>query len=144
MPPPLMFLLGWGAGWLIQRRWPLTWSPDLTWSMLSLALVAAGLAIGFSALWVFRVARTSPNPWTPTQAIAVRGPYRFTRNPMYLGFAALYAGISIYTRTGWALVLLPLVVLAVQQGSIVREEAYLERQFGPAYTDYRRRVRRWL
>jgi protein-S-isoprenylcysteine O-methyltransferase Ste14 len=108
------------------------------------ALLVLGLSLGAWALIAFRAVRTSPNPWTPTQALALRGPYRFSRNPMYLGFNALYAGGAILTRMGWPLLLLPIVLVAVHRLVIIREEAYLERKFGQAYRDYVGRVRRWV
>lgn len=144
LPPPLIVVLGWGVGWLLERRWPLLWNANPAWAIAGLMLVVAGLAIGASALWTMLAARTSPNPWKPTQAIAMDGPYAFTRNPMYLSFLTLYAGAGLYVRVTWVLILLPFVLVALQQLVIVREEAYLDRKFGASYRDYRRRVRRWV
>ncbi len=83
-------------------------------------------------------------PWRPTTALVVGGPFRFTRNPMYLGTTLLYIGIAILAQALWALVLLPFVLMIVQRGVIEREERYLEGKFGADYLRYKQRVRRWL
>lgn len=76
--------------------------------------------------------------------MVTNGPYRFTRNPMYLGFTLLYLGAAFWVNTAWPVILLPLVLAVMHYGVIVREEAYLERVFAEEYRTYRQRVRRWL
>lgn len=144
LPPPLIYLLGWLAGWLLERRWPMAWNPSLASQVLGVAVGVAGGCLGAASLLTLRAAHTSPNPFKPTQVISMRGPYAFSRNPIYLGLALLYAGIAVFTRMGWGFVLLPVVLVAVRRLVIVREEAYLERKFGQAYRDYLGRVRRWV
>ncbi|HEU5040160.1 MAG TPA: isoprenylcysteine carboxylmethyltransferase family protein, partial [Gemmatimonadales bacterium] len=78
------------------------------------------------------------------ERLVTDGPYRFTRNPMYLGFTLWYLAGTAWVNSLWLLVLLPVVLLVMQRGVITREEAYLERRFGREYTEYRARVRRWL
>jgi len=95
-------------------------------------------------VFLFRRAGTTPNPTKPTTALVLRGPYRFTRNPMYLGFAALYLGVTLLVNSLWPLLLFPAVVGLVQGRVIAREEAYLEAKFGNEYRAYKMRVRRWL
>ena len=80
----------------------------------------------------------------PTTAIVVHGPYRFTRNPMYVSLVGLYAGVTLFVNSAWPLILLPAVVLLVQRQVIAREEAYLEAKFGEEYRAYKARVRRWI
>jgi protein-S-isoprenylcysteine O-methyltransferase Ste14 len=92
----------------------------------------------------FRRARTSLVPVRPATALITDGPFRFTRNPLYLGLALLYLGIALWLGVLWPVVLLPALILLVQQIVILREEAYLESRFGEAYRAYRARVRRWL
>jgi len=74
----------------------------------------------------------------------VTGPYRVTRNPMYVSLAAVYVGVTCLFNTVWPLVLLPLVIVAVQRLVIAKEERYLEAKFGQAYRDYQARVSRWI
>jgi protein-S-isoprenylcysteine O-methyltransferase Ste14 len=83
-------------------------------------------------------------PWTSTPQIVSSGVYRFTRNPMYLGLAAIQLGIGVALGNGWIVALVPAVLAAVHVLAIRPEEAYLERKFGDAYRQYKRSVRRWL
>ncbi len=92
----------------------------------------------------FRRAGTSMVPMNPTTALVTSGPYRLTRNPMYLGMAFLYVAFAFALGVIWALAFLPAVVVIVDRFVIAREEPYLERKFGQAYRDYKVRVRRWL
>ena len=72
------------------------------------------------------------------------GPYRLSRNPLYLGLLALYLGLALLAPTFWGLVLFPAAVLLVRWGAIRPEERFLRERFGARYDDYTRRVRRWL
>jgi protein-S-isoprenylcysteine O-methyltransferase Ste14 len=83
-------------------------------------------------------------PVRPATALITEGPFRFTRNPLYLSLALLYLGIALGLGVLWPIVLLPALMLLVQQLVVLREEAYLESRFGDAYRTYRKRVRRWL
>jgi protein-S-isoprenylcysteine O-methyltransferase Ste14 len=92
----------------------------------------------------FRRARTSMVPMKPSSALVTTGPYRFTRNPMYLGMAFLYVALAFALGLVWPLILLPVVIAAVDRLVIAIEEAYLVRRFGQPYCDYMTRARRWL
>lgn len=93
---------------------------------------------------MFRRARTSPLPIKPTLVLVTNGPYRFSRNPMYLSLVLLYFGLALWLDIFWALVLVPIVIILVQYLAIMREERYLERKFGQQYLYYKACVRRWL
>ena len=84
------------------------------------------------------------NPREPTLAIVSEGPYRFTRNPLYLALAGIYLGITLAVGTVWPLVFLIPVLLITHYGIIKREERYLARKFGEPYVAYMGRVRRWI
>jgi protein-S-isoprenylcysteine O-methyltransferase Ste14 len=101
-------------------------------------IYAAGLLLGWGLqpLW--------PRPWRPTTSLVTGGPYRFTRNPMYVGFTLWYLAATSWANALWPLLLLPLVMLVMQRGVIAREEADLRRRFGRQYEEYGARVRRWL
>lgn len=92
----------------------------------------------------FRRAKTSMVPMKPTTALVTSGPYRLTRNPMYLGMAVLYVALALALGVIWALAVLPFVIFAVDRLVIAREEPYLERKFGEQYRQYKGRVRRWV
>lgn len=141
IPPPLYYVAGFALGWLLERRWPLG-MPRLIW--VALPLFAAATLLGFSAAALFVRARTGIFPHTPANTLVTWGPYRFSRNPMYLGLALVYAATALALGWGWPLLLLAPVVLTVTHRVIRREEPYLERRFGSAYLDYKSRVRRWI
>jgi protein-S-isoprenylcysteine O-methyltransferase Ste14 len=91
-----------------------------------------------------RRAGTNVDPYEPATAIVTGGPYRFTRNPIYVGFTLVYVGISAFTNALAPLMLLPAVFAVMRRGVIEREERYLERKFGGEYLEYKGRVRRWI
>jgi len=80
----------------------------------------------------------------PVERLVTDGPFRYTRNPGYLGLAMLYAGIAVLRNSLWAILLLPVVLYVIQREVIGREERYLERTFGEEYLAYKARVRRWV
>jgi protein-S-isoprenylcysteine O-methyltransferase Ste14 len=89
-------------------------------------------------------AETNINPFKPTMSIVTAGPYRFTRNPLYLGVTLIYCGLTLIINTWWCFVFLVPVLLLIHFGVVTREERYLERKFGDSYRQYRARVRRYL
>ena len=111
---------------------------------LGLLLVVAGGIVGIPATRLFRRAGTTVEPWRPATRIVTGGAYRWTRNPIYLGMALIYAGLAIAFDGPLALLLLPAVLIVVQTQVIAREERYLEAKFGDDYRRYKAQVRRWL
>jgi protein-S-isoprenylcysteine O-methyltransferase Ste14 len=144
VPPPLVYALGFVIGYALDRLKPASLGMGGARILLGWVLGGAGFALAASAIVLFRRAGTSPVPIQPTTALVVRGPYRFTRNPMYLGLATLYAGVALIVDSLWPLLVLPVVLVVIRWLVIAREEAYLERKFGDAYRAYTTRVRRWL
>lgn len=147
-PPPLLFALllaiGLALDWLLPARlWPVELPWPVRWGV-GLLPVLAGVALALAAKRRFRAVGTDARPWRPTTALASGGPYRFTRNPMYLGLLLVLAGIALATDGPWLLAQLVPLGLLLHFGVVRREEANLERRFGDAYRQYRRRVRRWL
>jgi protein-S-isoprenylcysteine O-methyltransferase Ste14 len=109
------------------------------------ALVAAAvLGLGWGAVRLVRGSGQSENPWKPTTEIIQRGPFRISRNPMYLQMLLVCVGFAIMLWNLWILLLVPLCAWMLQRFVIVPEEAYLERKFGETYLAYKRRVRRWI
>jgi protein-S-isoprenylcysteine O-methyltransferase Ste14 len=131
-------------GWLATGLWgdPV----DLgSWRVpLGGALVVAFVVWNGWSLWLFARHQTGLLPGQETSTMIERGPYRLSRNPLYVGLLALYLGLALLGPTFWGLVLLPAAVLLVLWGAILPEERFLQARFGAAYDDYRRRVRRWL
>jgi len=107
-------------------------------------ILIVSFIFGLPALRLMFKARTSPNPGRPTTTLVLAGPYRFTRNPMYLGLTCMYAGLIVFLRLPWGLLFLPLVVWLITSWVVRPEEQYLEKQFGSEYTRYKKTVRRWI
>jgi protein-S-isoprenylcysteine O-methyltransferase Ste14 len=106
--------------------------------------VVTYLVLFGSAFAAFRRARTTIIPNQPATALVTGGPYRVTRNPMYVSLVALYLGVTLFVNSWWPVILLPLVILLVDRTIIAREERYLADAFPAEYGPYRARVRRWL
>lgn len=143
-PPPLIYIVGLGAGFVLDPLLPsVTLSPVVAWAAGG-GLLVAGLGLAASFFAAFRRARTPIDLRKPTSAIVTTGPYRFSRNPGYLSLTLIYAGITILTSTLWAFVTLIPTLVTIEYGVIRREERYLERKFGNEYLRYKARTRRWL
>ena len=142
--PHLYALAPLAVGYVFSRLYPVRFLPPAAADLLGGLLLALWLAVTVPAILTFRRARTSINPMAPSTALVVTGPFRFTRNPLYLGLVFGYSGVSILTQAWWAFVLLPVVLVVMQRAVIEREERYLERKFGEDYIRYKERVRRWL
>jgi protein-S-isoprenylcysteine O-methyltransferase Ste14 len=145
--PPFLFLGALAVGCLLSLVLPVgpgLASPNGLAFAVGLIFVAIGLTLGILSIRRFRLAGTSVVPGEPSTALVVEGPYRFTRNPIYIGFVLLYFGLAIILTSVWVLVLLIPVLIVLQRGVVEREEGYLERQFGDAYRKYQARVPRWL
>lgn len=141
--PPLILLASMLAGYLVDRFWPAPARPE-GWGGLGIALVVLAFSLMLAAMRQFAAGRTSAKPWKPTRVILDRGPFRFTRNPIYLGFVLLQAGIGIWQdRLAVLLFALPAAIV-LDRVVIRREEAYLSRKFEAPYEAYLGRVRRWL
>jgi protein-S-isoprenylcysteine O-methyltransferase Ste14 len=107
-----------------------------------LILVGIGLATG--AAGRFMKEQTTLDPHGSVTEIVTSGPYRFSRNPIYLGFGCLLIGFPLIFRAYWGLILSPMLMVSLHQLVIKHEEAYLKKKFGDIYTSYKSRVRRWL
>ncbi|HVS66030.1 MAG TPA: methyltransferase [Thermoanaerobaculia bacterium] len=146
--PPALPLVTILLGVVLQRWWPIDLAleppPLVRYWTGGLIVGGAILLLGLWAVVIVRASGQSENPWKPTTQIVEQGPFRLTRNPMYLQMVLVCIGFSILLWNAWILLLTPLCALLLQRLAIVPEEEYLEREFGDAYRDYRRRVRRWL
>ncbi|HEX6583088.1 MAG TPA: isoprenylcysteine carboxylmethyltransferase family protein [Thermoleophilaceae bacterium] len=144
VPPPLVYLGGLAVGFALEALLPGSSLPGVVQWVLGGGLLVAGLALLASFNTTFHRKGTAVEPWKPTTAIVTTGPYRFTRNPAYVGMALVYVGIAVLSQALWVLVPLPVVLLIIDRTVIAREERYLERKFGREYLDYKGSVRRWL
>jgi protein-S-isoprenylcysteine O-methyltransferase Ste14 len=145
-PPPVVFAGMLLTGGLIDRilgveRFWLGW-PVISIIVMLLSIPAIYL-LG-NALRAFLKAGNNPEPWKEATVFIASGPYRYTRNPMYLGMALAYLTLALSAGSPGAIVLLPVTLWLITRFVIVPEEAYLARKFGQTYVDYKGNVRRWI
>jgi protein-S-isoprenylcysteine O-methyltransferase Ste14 len=142
--PPLVYLASILLGALLQSAAPLPFLPRTLAVPLGASLVVVAAALFTSAVTKFRAAGTPVPARKPTTAIVRTGPYRLSRNPIYLAFSLLQLGIAIWVNSLWLLATLVVAVALMHYVVIPKEEQYLERRFGSQYLDYKASVRRWL
>ena len=142
--PPILLLGSIALGLILRAVWPVRFVPD-EWSLI-VGAPAVGLSLILFTLSVrkFRAAGTGIRAHEPTTIIVMSGPYRFSRNPIYLSFALFQIGLAIWLNSAWLVAILIPLLAVIRYGVISREEAYLERKFGDEYLRYKRSVRRWL
>ena len=144
-PPPLIYAGALAAGLLANRRLRLPFLlPRRLSRTLGPLLFIGGFLIGLLGFLEMRRVQTNANPRKPATTVVTEGPYRFTRNPMYVGFTLMYVGISALANALPPVLLLPLVLRLMRRGVIEREEAYLEQKFGDVYLEYKVRAPRWI
>jgi len=142
--PPLVYLASIGIGAMLEFIWPLPFLPHALAAPLGILLVVAAVILFVGSVGKFRAAGTPVPGNKATTAIVRSGPYRFSRNPIYLAFSLLQLGIAIWVN-GLLLVATLIASVAVMACIVIpREEQYLERRFGTEYLDYKKSVRRWL
>lgn len=146
-PPPLIFVAGLALAKLLDEVLVFTIAADgvgPVQEMVGSALALAGLLVMAWGLLTFARAGTAVYPNQSASRLVRRGPYAFTRNPMYVGLTTAYVGGALVINSAWALLLLPLVLWSLTRLVIRREERHLRAAFGADYDAYCARVRRWL
>ena len=147
IPPivPVVIVL---AGVGLNRLFPI--EPDLAipsvvrYLLGGLIIAGAILGLGVWSIIIMRRTGQTEHPWKPTTEIVERGPFRVTRNPMYLQMVIACFGFAVLLWNAWILVLTPACAWILQKYAILPEEAYLEQKFGESYLAYKGRVRRWI
>ena len=142
--PPILLGGAMLLGALLDWLHPIPLLPPAAARVLGATLFVLGAALGFSAQRALRRAGTNISPGEPTLALVTDGPYRRTRNPLYLAGLGVYLGVALFIN-GLApfLLLVPLAVI-LHWGIVLREERYLTTKFGETYRAYQAQVRRWL
>jgi protein-S-isoprenylcysteine O-methyltransferase Ste14 len=146
-PPPLIYVALLIVGFILQFFWPLRLVAPIhaiVARVFGTALIVLGFILMAAAVGMFRSVGTSPIPVKPTTALAFKGPYRFTRNPMYLAMLLVSGGIALLGNALWPVLMLPIMAIIVDRTVIRREERYLATKFGEPYKAYTSQVRRWI
>jgi protein-S-isoprenylcysteine O-methyltransferase Ste14 len=146
IPPPLIYVAVFLIGFLFQSKIPI--GVDLLKKqgskIIGIIIIAFALFFMIRGMGQFLKSKNSLITIRPASSLQSNGVYNLTRNPMYLGLALIYLGLTCLIGNWWNLILFPLLILIVQEYIIKREEKYLERRFGQEYLDYKQKVRRWL
>lgn len=143
-PPPLIYVVGFLVGWVLHRRFPLSLPESGIIDFIGGLMVGFAIALAIVAVSELSSAKTTFLPYRPTTSIVEMGPFKHTRNPIYVADTLAYIGLSLMLEMIWPLILLPIVLVVMDRGVIAREERYLSRKFGEEYSAYRARVRRWI
>lgn len=146
LPPTLIYVVGFLAGWWLEQVSPLAGGelPHVAVRTIGWVGVVAGTALFGWGLLTFARQRTGIMLQQAATHVVSVGPYRWSRNPQYVAFTAIYVGLAMAYGLIWPLILLPVVILLLTVAVIAREERYMRATFGAGYADYCRRVRRWL
>lgn len=145
--PPVIVGIGLGISLVARKLLPVPLTPDglaVPRKLVGISLIAAGGALAAWSAGTFLKAGTNVSPHQPATALVEEGPFRYTRNPIYIGGSAVYCGITLLLNNVWGLVMLPIITTVLQRGVIEREEEYLHTLFGEDYDAYTERVPRWL
>ena len=146
IPPPLFYVATFFAALFLQKKIFIT---DALFQLVvikitGVLLLMIALLFLSTSLRQFLKSKNTLVPIKPATSLQTTGIYTISRNPMYLGLAILYLGITCLIGNWWQLILLPLLLLIVQLFVIRPEEQYLTRRFGNLYLQYKKKVRRWL
>ncbi len=146
VPPPLVFLMFSLLGVLLQRTArPLTIPLGRQLRVtVGVVIIGVGICLFIAALVWFRRTGQSPRPWKPSPEVILHGPYRFTRNPMYLAMTLFVFGLGIALNDLWVSLFAPVSLVAIHFIAVLPEERYLAEKFGESYLAYVARVRRYL
>ena len=143
-PPPLITLGLIAAGLILDSFWAIPLPPLPLDPLPGIIILLSGFALSAWSVLEFLHHRTNPDPYHPTTTLIKSGPFRFSRNPIYVAFSLMHLGIGVWAGKLWV-VATPLPAAAVfRYGVIGPEERYLERKFGETYLAYKPSVRRWI
>jgi len=142
--PPVYFLVALLLMGFFHRVAPWVQVLDVPYRYAGIVLMGLALCLVAWAAFLFRRAGTSIRPFLPSSALVLEGPYKFTRNPMYLGMAGILLGAALYMGSITPFVVIPAFMALITERFIGPEEAKLEAAFGGRYLEYKKRVRRWL
>lgn len=142
--PPIVTLFYIALAYLLGFVMPLPFAmPDILRN-IGFLLIFIGFLLALAAFVELKKARTTLDPHGSVSQMVTSGIYRFTRNPIYVGFLCLVIGLPLNSGQYWGLILSPIFIITMNRLVIEREEAYLEKKFGEAYTGYKSSVRRWV
>ena len=142
--PPLVYGGAFVMGLLLHLMLPLHVLPTTLARGIGVVCILVSFPLALMTLRALSRAHTPIDPMKPTTSLVTEGPFRYSRNPIYVALTLLYLGVALLVNALWILLLVVPVLVVIRYGVIAREEAYLTRKFGDAYHQYMAQVRRWL
>lgn len=142
--PPVLFFFCLIFMGLLRWLWPVRIIFPFPFNLLGIVPILAGLLIGFWGVWQFRKSRANIKPFTQPDVFVIEGPYRFTRNPMYLGVVLMLLGAWVLMGAVTPIVGVVIFAVTANQWYIPVEERMLQDRFGPNFDAYCSKVRRWI
>jgi len=144
VPPPLLYAGALLIVLILDWLRPLELMPATAGLWGGSIVLVMGLALNVWGAYTMSRARTPINPYRPVADIVDWGPFRLSRNPLYVGLNLVFLGLTLLINSAWGILLLVALLVVMHYGVILREERYLESRFGEAYREYCRKVRRYL
>ncbi len=144
IPPPVYFLISIITMVALHRLIPIKNVFSLPYSYIGLLPLLIGISGDIWAPALFKKATTTVIPFQRSSALVTTGPYRYSRNPMYLGLAFILIGIAILHGSISPVLVIPVFIWLISKNFIEKEETMLEETFGDAYLEYKKQVRRWI
>lgn len=142
--PPVYFLLAIAVMILLDSFFPLVHWVAAPWNYVGIVLIGLGLLLTIRSVILFRRSGTQTHPGVKATQLVHEGPYRYTRNPMYLGLIIILVGVAVLLGSVSPLLVIPLMIWILHVKFILREEKWMENWFGEPYLDYKKKTRRWL
>lgn len=144
IPPPVFFLVGIVVMVLLNSYFPIGRWLHYPWRYLGVIFLVLGFSLGLGSGLYFRRLGTNPRPGAKAALIVTTGPFKYTRNPMYLGLTIMLIGASILLGTFSPVLVIPIFIILVQTQFVLREEILMEQWFGQPYLEYKKKTPRWL
>ena len=144
IPPPIYFLIGLIAMILLSSFVPIGRWLHFPWRYIGIIIMVLGFSLSLGSGMFFRKLGTNPRPGTRATLIVTKGPFKYTRNPMYLGLITMLIGTSILLGTFSPLIVIPIIFLILHTQFVLREEKWMAEWFGEPYLEYKKKTPRWL
>jgi len=144
IPPPVFFLAGIVVMVLLNSYFPIGRWLHYPWRYFGIIFLVLGFSLGLGSGLYFRRLGTNPRPGAKATLIVTTGPFKYTRNPMYLGLTTMLIGTAILLGTFSPVLVIPIFFILVQTQFVLREEKLMEQWFGQPYLEYKKKTPRWL
>lgn len=144
VPPPAFMLVTVLLMVLLSNYAPITYWLDYPWRYAGIILIILGFSLGLGCGLFFRKLGTNPKPGAKANLIVTKGPFKYTRNPMYLSLMMIVTGVAIFLGTISPLFLIPILFFILHTQFVLREEKLMEEWFGQSYLEYKNKTPRWL